>query len=90
MKIIETLKNILLKIWAWILHFFIKESKVNKKKIVKKQSFSKIKTEFKGTINRDETIENTIIAIYPGVYPKTKNMYYDFMDDFLHKIGYHK
>lgn len=27
---------------------------------------------------------------YPGVYPKTKNMYYDFMDDFLHKIGYHK
>lgn len=70
MKIIETLKNILLKIWAWILHFFIKESKVNKKKIVKKQSFSKIKTEFKGTINRDETIENTIIAIYPGVYPK--------------------
>lgn len=70
MKFLETLKNILLKIWAWILHFFIKESKVDKKKLRKKQPSTKPKTEFKSSINRDETIENTIITMYPGVYPK--------------------
>lgn len=70
MKILETLKNILLKIWAWILHFFIKENKVNKKKVIKKQPSSKTKTEFKASIDRDETIENAIITMYPGVYPK--------------------
>lgn len=70
MKILDTLKNILLKIWAWILHFFIKESKVNKKKRGKKQPSIKPKTEFKGVINRDDTMENTVITMYPGVFPK--------------------
>jgi len=70
MKFLDTLKDFLLKIWAWILHFFIKERKVNKKKIIKKQSPVKPKTKFIGSVNRDEIIENSIITMYPGIYPK--------------------
>lgn len=70
MKFLKNLKNILLKIWEWILHFFIKKSKVKKKKGVKKYSNLKTKNEFKPLINRDETIENVVITMYSGVYPK--------------------
>lgn len=27
---------------------------------------------------------------YPGAYTKTQNMYYEYMDELIEKIGYHK
>ena len=71
MELLIKIKEFLLKIWTWIINFFTKKNKLkDNNKIVKKQNNIKKNSEFKPSINRDETISNNIIAMYPGVFPK--------------------
>ena len=69
MKLLKSIKEFVLKILAWFFHFFKKSKKARISKSNKKINKS-IKTPFKASVNRDETISNNVIACYPGVLPK--------------------
>lgn len=69
MELLIKIKEVILKIWSWILSLF----KRNKKHFIKKEKkLAKVQTKkiYKASIHRDETIEANIIEIYPGVLPK--------------------
>lgn len=69
MELLKKIKEIILKLWTWLISLFVKNKKVNS--LIKRKSIKKNtkKTLYKASINRDDENDN-VIKFYDGTLPR--------------------
>ena len=85
MELLKKIKEIILKLWTWLISLFVKNKKVNslsKRKSIKKNTK---KTLYKASINRDDENDN-VIKFYDGTLPKQLELINNKLNDIRKKI----